>query len=56
MTKQSNRIRKPGHSFTATEVISIRAGYFQTKLQKQGMDQSMSRVGHCIANGPTEGL
>ncbi len=29
---------------------------FQAKLQKQGMDQSMSRVGHCIDNGPTEGL
>ena len=26
------------------------------KLQKQGMDQSMSRVGHCIDNGPTEGF
>lgn len=29
---------------------------FQSKLQKQGMDQSMSRVGHCIDNGPMEGL
>ena len=29
---------------------------FQSKLQEQGMDQSMSRVGHCIDNGPTEGL
>lgn len=29
---------------------------FQSKLQKQGMAQSMSRVGHCIDNGPTEGL
>jgi Transposase and inactivated derivatives len=29
---------------------------FQTKLQKQAMDQSMSRVRHCIDNGPTEGL
>ena len=27
---------------------------FQSKLQKQGMLQSMSRVGHCIDNGPTE--
>ena len=26
------------------------------KLQKQGMEQSMSRVGHCIDNGPTEGF
>lgn len=29
---------------------------FQSKLQGQGMEQSMSRVGHCIDNGPTEGL
>lgn len=29
---------------------------FQTKLQNQGMEQSMSRVGHCIDNGPMEGL
>lgn len=29
---------------------------FQMKLQKQGMKQSMSRVGHCIDNGPTEGF
>ena len=27
---------------------------FQNKLQTQGMTQSMSRVGHCIDNGPTE--
>ena len=27
---------------------------FQNKLQTQGMMQSMSRVGHCIDNGPTE--
>lgn len=27
---------------------------FQNKLQKQEMVQSMSRVGHCIDNGPTE--
>lgn len=29
---------------------------FQNKLQAQGMQQSMSRVGHCIDNGPTEGF
>jgi len=29
---------------------------FQMKLQKQGMEQSMSRVGRCIDNGPTEGF
>ena len=25
-------------------------------LEKQEMEQSMSRVGHCIDNGPTEGF
>lgn len=29
---------------------------FQAKLQAQGMQQSMSRVGCCIDNGPTEGF
>ena len=29
---------------------------FQMKLQAQEMQQSMSRVGHCIDNGPTEGF
>lgn len=29
---------------------------FQRKLNEQKMEQSMSRVGHCIDNGPTEGF
>ena len=29
---------------------------FQMKLKNQGMQQSMSRVGCCIDNGPTEGF
>ena len=29
---------------------------FQNKLQQQKMEQSMSRVGHCIDNGPAEGF
>lgn len=29
---------------------------FQSKLKKQEMVQSMSRVGHCIDNGPIEGF
>ena len=29
---------------------------FKSKLDKQGMLQSMSRVGRCIDNGPMEGL
>ena len=29
---------------------------FQRKLREHEMEQSMSRVGHCIDNGPTEGF
>lgn len=29
---------------------------FQSMLKNQKMEQSMSRVGHCIDNGPTEGF
>ena len=29
---------------------------FQKRLRDQEMEQSMSRVGHCIDNGPTEGF
>lgn len=29
---------------------------FQKKLNEHGMEQSMSRVGHCIDNGPAEGF
>ena len=29
---------------------------FKAKLEKQGMEQSMSRVGRCIDNGPMEGF
>ena len=29
---------------------------FQTKLKTQNMEQSMSRVGHCIDNAPIEGF
>ena len=29
---------------------------FKAKLDKQGMEQSMSRVGRCIDNGPMEGF
>ena len=29
---------------------------FHTKLVEHGMTQSMSRVGHCIDNGPMEGF
>lgn len=32
------------------------SGAFKKKLEKQEMKQSMSRVEHCIDNGPTEGF
>lgn len=37
-----------GFQFTSKE--------FKLRLQIQGMEQSMSRAGHCIDNGPIEGL
>lgn len=30
--------------------------HFQSKLNSQGMEQSMSRAAHCIDNGPAEGF
>lgn len=30
--------------------------YFQSRLNDQGMEQSMSRVAHCVDNGPAEGF
>lgn len=47
---------------TAKPIFHSDRGYqytskvFQQKLLKQEMKQSMSRVGHCIDNGPTEGF
>jgi transposase InsO family protein len=47
---------------TATPLFHSDRGFqytskvFQAKLNQQGMEQSMSRVGHCIDNGPIEGF
>ena len=50
----SNPDAKPiFHSDRGFQYTSL---YFQYKVQKQGMEQSMSRVAHCIDNGPTEGF
>ena len=50
----SNPDAKPiFHSDRGFQYTSL---YFQSKVQKQGMAQSMSRVAHCIDNGPTEGF
>lgn len=46
--------------FIGVRFIAINDNYtsraFKTKLIEQEMEQSMSRVGHCIDNGPTEGF
>lgn len=49
-----NPIAKP--IFHSDRGFQYTSKVFQIMLEEQGMDQSMSRVGHCIDNGPTEGL
>ena len=49
---QTNPDAKP--IFLSDRGFQYTSRVFQGNLQKQGMTQSMSRVGHCIDNGPTE--
>lgn len=49
---QNNPDAKP--IFHSDRGFQYTSRVFQVNLQKQGMTQSMSRVGHCIDNGPTE--
>lgn len=49
---QNNPDAKP--IFHSDRGFQYTSKIFQSKLQAQGMTQSMSRVGHCIDNGPTE--
>lgn len=49
---QANPDAKP--IFHSDRGFQYTSKLFQKKLQQQGMTQSMSRVGHCIDNGPTE--
>lgn len=49
---QSNPDAKP--IFHSDRGFQYTSKVFQNKLKEQGMRQSMSRVGHCIDNGPTE--
>jgi len=51
---KSNSDAKP--IFHSDRGFQYTSRLFQAKLQTQGMQQSMSRVGHCIDNGPIEGL
>ena len=43
-------------SFHSDRGFQYTSKIFQRKLANQEMQQSMSRVGHCIDNGPTEGF
>ena len=49
---QNNPDAKP--IFHSDRGFQYTSRVFQGNLQKQGMTQSMSRVGHCIDNGPAE--
>ena len=51
---QANPDAKP--LFHSDRGFQYTSKVFQCKLTGQGMTQSMSRVGHCIDNGPTEGF
>ena len=51
---QANPDAKP--IFHSDRGFQYTSKVFQAKLLTQGMQQSMSRVGHCIDNGPTEGF
>lgn len=42
--------------FHSDRGFQYKSKVFQRKLQEQGMEQSMSKVGCCIDNGPTEGF
>jgi len=50
----SNPYAKP--IFHSDRGFQYTSKVFQKKLKVQGVEQSMSRVGHCIDNGPTEGF
>lgn len=42
--------------FHSNRGFQYTSGMFRKRLEKQEMKQSMSRVGYCIDNGPTEGF
>jgi transposase InsO family protein len=51
---ESNPHAKP--VFHSDRGFQYTSKFFQKKLRDQEIEQSMSRVGHCIDNGPTEGF
>ena len=56
MKKQSKPIQMLSHFFHSDRGFQYTSKVFKRKLIEQEMEQSMSRVGHCIDNGPTEGF
>ena len=52
--KASNPDAQP--TFHSDRGFQYTSKVFQNKLENQNMEQSMSRVGHCIDNGPIEGF
>ena len=54
IARESNPDAKP--IFHSDRGFQYTGSVFQSKLSSQGMEQSMSRVGHCIDNGPMEGF
>lgn len=54
MAIESNPSARP--VFHSDRGFQYTSKMFKKKLEKQEMKQSMSRVGHCIDNGPTEGF
>ena len=50
------KMHEEGYAITETcDILNLnRSSYYM--LEKQGMRQSMSRVGRCIDNGPMEGF
>jgi len=54
--KLSRTVLRRGKGSNPFSLVDYTSKVFQEKLKKQEMMQSMSRVGHCIDNGPTEGF
>lgn len=54
--KQLPLIRMQSLFSTVTGVFNTQVRYSNRNLKEQEIEQSMSRVGHCIDNGPTEGF
>lgn len=54
--KLSCTVLRRGKGSNPFSLVDYTSKVFQNKLKNQNMEQSMSRVGHCIDNGPIEGF